>query len=182
MGNFTQLKMKYLKKLMKPYKLLILFLFTGCATISTMDNTAYVQCTSMKIEVIGIMDKATERWKYYATDIEAMNKHLAKTIEYEKHRPLNDITISMWKILWKMLNDSTTVSTYKYGLFPGWQKTTQDGFFAKWQKDDTLHRAFINEAELQIGEAFDLISELESKKIREDDKRIEGFIINGNTN
>ena len=71
-----------------------------------------------------------------------------KIIEYEKHRPKNQITAKMWELL----NDSTA---HLYG-----------GFINRWRVQKKLGAAFIQNQKIIVGKAFDQIAELESGKIK----------------
>ena len=152
----------------KKYLVFLLFL-SSCATISGFDQYSYTQTTSVKIDVLKLMDKSNEPYTNHLKNIEEVNTKLLKNIEYEKHRPKNMITISMYNILWKLINDTTTIHgagvDFKHGFFPEWQK-----------QDSIKSKSFITEAENQVAEGFDLIAELESKKIKQSDEGISRFL------
>lgn len=160
------------KFIMKPILnliiLLIIFFIYGCATMSTFNQYAYTQATSVKVDVENLMDKATEPYTIHLTDIENVNIELQKNIEYEKHREKNNVSIQMYNILWRMINDTTTIHSGKVDF--------KHGFFPQWQKKNMLSTTFINNAKAQINTAFDLIAEFESKKIKSSDFSISSFL------
>ena len=147
----------------------------GCKPlIATYDQYAYTQTTSLKVDVLNLMDKATELYADHSKDVEDVNTELMKNIEYEKHREKNQITIAMYNILWKLLNDSTTITVgttkFKHGFFEEWKRRKM------LQNNGKPDVAFIEEAKTQIGEGFDMIAELESRKIKPSDSNVQSFL------
>jgi hypothetical protein len=147
----------------------------GCKLlIASYDQYAYTQTTSLKVDVLNLMDKATESYTDHSKDVEDVNTELMKNIEYEKHREKNQITIAMYNILWKLLNDSTTITVgptkFKHGFFEEWKSRNA---LQSHGKPDV---AFIEEAKTQIGEGFDMIAELESRKIKPSDSNVQSFL------
>jgi hypothetical protein len=132
-------------------------LFSQCKTISGFDQYAYAQGTALKVDAINIMGKATKPYASQLAGIEDVSTRIEKAYEYEKHRPKNLFTVKMWEI----------VKSPDHNLF--------GGFIKRWKEKDTLSAAFINEAKKQVGEAFDMIVELESKKIKSDDPGVSSF-------
>ncbi|NOW93398.1 hypothetical protein [Mucilaginibacter sp. SG564] len=129
--------------------LLPLCLFLGCSsTISTFDQTAYTQVTSLKVDALDLMDKATENYTSHESEVKALQLNIDKAIEYDKHRPHNEITTQMWTIL----NDP---QGHLFG-----------GFLVKWKKDGKCNATYIVDKKKQISNSFDQIAELESKKIK----------------
>jgi hypothetical protein len=139
---------------MKPVRSLIklilpLVLLFGCSpTISTFDQTAYMQVTSLKVDALDLMDKASESYTTHESDVKTLQLKIDKAIEYDKHRPHNEITTKMWTIL----NDP---DAHLFG-----------GFLVKWKHDGKCGAAYIADKKKQIGFSFDQIAELESKKIK----------------
>ena len=147
----------------------IIFCFCGCAaTISQFDQYAYTQTTSVKVDVLNVMDKAIDPYASHATDVDRVNTELMKNIEYEKHRAKNQITIDMYNIMWKLLNDNTSITIGR--------DTFQHGFFPRWQNKSKLDTTFIGQAKIQVGEGFDMIAELESKKIKPSESKVQSFL------
>lgn len=124
------------------------WLFAACSTISTYDQAAYEHATSAKAETLALMDKATNSYSSQAKDITALKLTLDKAYEYDKGRPLNQVTIALWD---KLLDP---------------QHDLLGGFLRDWKEDGTESVTAIAEKKKQIGEGFDLISGLESKKIK----------------
>lgn len=116
--------------------------------ISTFDQAAYSQVTSLKVDALYLMDKSTENYTTHEAEVTALQLEVSKAIEYDKHRPHNTITNKMWDIL----NDPD-------GHLLG-------GFIVKWKKDGKESQTYITEKKKQISESFDQIAELESKKIK----------------
>jgi hypothetical protein len=147
--------------------LLTAILFAGCATISPFDQYAYVQVTSVKVDVLDLMDKSGEPYANHEKAVEEVNSKLFKIIEYEKHRPKNQITIKMWD---KLIRIDSLGRVDETTMIPSYWK--------KWKKDGKEGKFFIEEAKGQVGTGFDLIAELESNKIKAADAKVSSFISN----
>ena len=101
---------------------LLAIVFCGCGHyISTYDQSTYTQATSLKVDVLNLMDESTEPYAAHAKEVDAVVLNLRKAIEYEKHRPKNDITIKMWS----MMLDSTA------------QKGIVGSYVASWKQSET---------------------------------------------
>lgn len=120
----------------------------GCATISTYSETAYQQATSLKVDSLALMGKATGPYAQHQAEVEALRLKLDKAYEYAKGLPKNEITARQWEIL----KDPN-------GQLLG-------GFLARWQQKSTLSPDFIAEAQIDVRNAFDQIIKLESGKIK----------------
>ena len=103
------------KIIIKTKGLMVLFfilLFSSCATtISSFDQQAYIQTTSVKVDALNLMDSAKEDgYNNHIQAFQALQTNLKKIYEYEKNRPKNEITIKLWdKLLDKnghLLGDS----------------------------------------------------------------------------
>jgi hypothetical protein len=125
-----------------------IIVFSCNPIISTFDQAAYSQVTSLKVDALYLMDKSTEDYATHETEVTALQLKVSKAIEYDKHRSHNTITNKMWDIL----NDP---DGHLFG-----------GFIVKWKKDGKENQTYITEKKKQIGESFDQIAELESKKIK----------------
>lgn len=123
-------------------------LLTGCATISRFDQYAYTQTTSLKVDVLSVMGRATESYPMHQAQAVNVKTSLDKMYEYEKNRPKNAVSQKMWSVL----TDSTG---HLYG-----------GFIKRWEKEDKLDTAFIRISKELVGQSFDQISQLESGKIK----------------
>ena len=142
-----------MRQLIKSKYLLIIALFTmSCAsTISLFDQFSYKETISAKVEALALMDKATQDYDSQKESMESVLKAMNKVYEYEKNRPKNVETTKMWEIL----------------LDPN--KKLFGGFLEKWKVDTTESQAFIDQAKKQVEDAFDIIIDLENKKIKPED-------------
>jgi len=129
-----------------------LSIICGCKlftpTISAYDQYAYTQTTSLKVDVLNMMDSAIDDYQSHIKTIIIIKTNIQKLYEYEKNLPKNDITLKQWQIL----TDST-------GHLLG-------GFMVRWKKEKKLHKAFVDDEKQIISDSFDQIAELESKKIK----------------
>jgi hypothetical protein len=123
----------------------------GCSTISVFDQYAYTQTTSLKVDALALMGKATKEAAAHNEAIEQLTIKIDKAYEYEKGRPKNEITTRMWDVLKSP------------------ERNLLGGFVKRWREKGKLSQAFIEESKELVAEAFDLISSLESQKIKPDD-------------
>ncbi|ADQ79028.1 conserved hypothetical protein, secreted [Paludibacter propionicigenes WB4] len=128
--------------------LVIIVTLAACATISSFDQYAYVQTTSLKVDALNTMQLATTDYTANEKTVQELQTKLQKAYEYEKNRPKNEITLKLWTIL---LNPE--------GHLLG-------GFIHRWEKDKKLNAIFIQEEKKIVGDAFDQIAGLESQKIK----------------
>ncbi len=125
---------------------LLICLLSGCSsTIALYDQYAYKQVTSLKVDALDLMNSADQNFGDHQKDIHALDVLFRKAVEYEKHRPNNDIIIKMWSEIYDP------------------QLNLYGGFIARWQRKDKLEPAFIEEQKEIVGLAFDQIAELQSK-------------------
>ena len=124
------------------------FLLFACSSISHFDHYAYVQNISLKVEALNLMDLAVTDYTNNVREIKALDLQMQKAFEYEKNRPKNEITTTMWE---KLRDPSKNL----YG-----------GFMVKWQNEKTLSLGFVTNAKDLVSDAFDQILQLESKKIK----------------
>lgn len=125
----------------------------GCTpAISPFDQYAYTHTTSIKVDAMNVMDMAVEDYKDHKKEIAAVLTEMQKAYEYEKNRQKNDITVTMWQTM-----------IDKQGKLFG-------GFISFWEQQNIANKklniAFIENQKQSIGEAFDQIAQLESKKIK----------------
>ena len=138
-------------KAYKPYVqlLLLLLFFTACTPlISRYNEYAYQQTTSLKVDVMQVMDMAVDSFSLHKKELAALQLKVDKAYEYEIHRPKNQVTIDMWQLL----KDPN--------------KNLLGGYLKYWKQHEKLDTIFIQEAKQQVGAAFDKIAELESGKIK----------------
>ncbi|MFT4024932.1 MAG: hypothetical protein QM664_14235 [Flavihumibacter sp.] len=121
---------------------------TGCVTTAPYDQYVYAQTTGLKVDALKLMAKAGREYSTQKEAVEKFTDAWDKIYEYELHRRNNGIRINMWNLL----RDP--------------QRHLLGGFLARWQKESTLSETFISEAKIQVGKAFDQLSELESGKIK----------------
>ena len=130
------------------FVLSILILIASCASTSHYDQYVYTQTTSIKVDALNVMDLATEDYSLHQQEVKQAITNIDKTYEYERNRKNNSITIK----LWDKLKDTSG------HLFAG--------FVKRWKNEGKLRPVFIQESKKQVGEAFDIIAQLESKKIK----------------
>ena len=140
----TTLSMKLTKQL--PLLIILTFLLQACTTIGPFSETAYKMATSLKVDSLALMDKATESYTTHQKEVEILKLDLSKAYEYAKGRPLNEDSTKQWAIM----------------IDP--DRNLVGGFMKRWAAEGTLGHGFIEEAKKEIGENFDRISELESGK------------------
>jgi hypothetical protein len=138
------------------------FFLTGCnkGLIATYDQYAYTQTTALKVDVLNLIDKSTESYSKHVTEVEAVTSDLKKILEYEKHRPLDGITLRMWQ---KMIDE-----TGEGGIVGRYLKD--------WKEHDKKLPDMANEYKGQVAEGFDMIAELETKKIKSSDSKVQTFL------
>jgi len=127
---------------------LLLLAFTACSYIAPYNQYAYEQATSLKVDALALMDKATEPYASHAADVQNLETQIEKAYEYVKGIPKNELTTKQWQLL----KDPD-------GHLLG-------GFLSRWKSKSTLSAAFIKEAEGLVSDAFDTIIGLESGKIK----------------
>ncbi len=127
---------------------ILLLIYSSCSSITSFDQYAYAQTTSVKVDALNVMDLAKENYDTNKVAAQDLKTKLQKVYEYEKNRPKNEITIKLWD---KLLDPE--------GHLLG-------GFLVRWEKEKTLGKAFISEEKKLVAGAFDQISGLESKKIK----------------
>ena len=120
----------------------------SCAITAPYDQYVYAQTTGLKVDALKLMGKAEKPFTSQNEAVDKFTDQWDKLYEYELHRKNNGIRIQMWALL----RDST--------------KNLMGGFLQRWKKENTLSPVFIDEAKIQVGKAFDQLSELESGKIK----------------
>jgi hypothetical protein len=128
--------------------MLFLLAFAACSTISTYDQTAYLQAVNTKVDALALMAKAVEPYTNYRNEVAQFLIELDKAYEYERGRPLNTDTIKQWNILRNPAGDLL------------------GGFLKEWKDEGKLLPVYVERKRAQIGTAFDQIIQLESGKIK----------------
>jgi len=91
------MKIIYLSASIRNLAILVFLLsITACATISSFDQHAYTQTTSLKVDAMNTMDLATDEYATHEKTVQELQTKLQKVYEYEKNRPRNEITLKMW--------------------------------------------------------------------------------------
>ena len=121
----------------------------GCAPqISQFSPIAYEHATSLKVDSLVLMDKATESYTDHEEKISELMNQVEKSYEFAKGRPHNEYSTIQWEIL----KDP--------------DRNLLGGFMKRWEDQGKLSPTFINEAKRLISDAYDTIIGLESRKIK----------------
>lgn len=127
----------------------LLALATGCApVIARFDQQEYSEAVSLKVDALALMDAAAEPYGQHEAEARALVVKLDKAYEYAQGKPLNELTAAQWRIL----------------KDPG--RHLLGGFLARWKKDFTLGRPYIDDKKKEVGAAFDQIIGLDSGKLK----------------
>jgi hypothetical protein len=123
-------------------------LLAACSTISTYDQTAYLQDVNTKVDALTLMGKATAPYVDHQNDVAVFQIELQKAYEYERGRPLNKTTLEQWDVLLDPNGDLLAA------------------FLKEWKESGKLLPVYIKRKQDQIGKGFDKIIQLESGKIK----------------
>lgn len=136
-----------------------LFFFSGCSTMVLFDQYSYKETIAAKVDALALMEKADEEYEEHREEAEEVFKDMQKIYEYERNRPKNVETTKMWEI---MLNP---------------ERNMYAGFMQKWENEGSMNPIFVEEASKQVEKGFDVIIDLESKKIKPEEANsiIDGF-------
>jgi len=148
--------MKYIvnKRLSIVWLILFSIAFSGCTLqIDKYDKVAYQNATSIKVDSLALMSRATEPYGKNEESVDALKIEVEKAYEYAKGRPKNEIVTKQWEIM----KDPN--------------RNLLGGFFSRWQKKEVLSKNFIAEAKINISLGFDQIIGLESGKIKPEDSK-----------
>lgn len=121
-----------------------LLFFNGC--MAKFDPIAFQQATTLKVESLLLMEKATGSYTRHEGEITALMLKVERAYEYASNKPRNKITANQWKIL----------------ADP--DRNLLGGFMKQWKEKDRLGDVFIEEAKKIITDAFDTIIDLEKGK------------------
>ena len=137
----------------------VVLLLSGCKPlITTYDPYSYTQLSTVKVDVLNVMSKATDEYSKHESEVEAVKVEVQKAYEYDTHKPKNEVMTEMWKFLQdRLLSDELEgIAGHQF----------KKGFFNKWKAENKQSQVFVDQASTQIiGPMFDLIMELESKKL-----------------
>jgi hypothetical protein len=126
----------------------ILLLMTfGCSQrISSFDQYAYTQTTSIKVDAHDVMQMASTDYMLHQKEVSDLDKEIRKIYEYDKNLPKNEKTVSQWDLLLDP----------KGGLL--------GAFLKQWKEQGQLDSVYVAEKVVQIGRGFDEIIYLEIGK------------------
>jgi len=134
--------------LLRPTTLFLTLLLAACSTIAPYDQEAYKTATGLKVDALVVMSSATESYSSHRAEVARFRIALDKAYEYDRNRPLNEITIKLWD---KLRNPD--------GDLLG-------GFLREWQEEGALRPKYVAHKKTQIAEGFDTLIQLESGKIK----------------
>ena len=119
---------------------------SACVPIASYDQHAYEQTTSLKVQSLDLMAKATEPYAGHESEVQALELRIREAYEYARHLPHNELTARQWQIV---------MNPDGHSLF---------GFFARWQSEGRLGGAFVKDAQGVVSDDFDQIIGLEMGK------------------
>jgi len=134
-----------------PVTFLFFLALVGCALITAYDPTSYKIATDLKAEALLLIEKAKDPPGPHAAAIDNLRLKLRQAYEYEKGKgDRNRFTSEQWAIL----SDPN-------GALLG-------GFLKKWETENRGQSpAFLEGVSKNIGQAFDEIIKLESRKVKD---------------
>ena len=130
---------------------LILLCLVSCSSLRTaiFDQYSYQKTVDIRVETEALLNNAVEPYTTYQEKAEALLLDARKVMEYEKHKPDNETTYRMWKLI--LDSDANLLA----------------GLIRRWEEQTTLSPTFTTEAVLQVNKALDLILKFEMKKDRQ---------------
>jgi hypothetical protein len=135
-----------------PIRYLISLLFISflyaCITTAPFSETSYEQATSLKVESLQLMDKATGSYTIHEKEVDDLMTKVEKAYEYAKGRPNNEISTQQWAIM----KDP--------------DRNLLGGFIRFWKEKVTLSAVFIKDQKKNVADGFDYIIKMESGKIK----------------
>lgn len=138
-----------MKKLRIIYSLCFMSIFLlSCEGLRTaaFDQYSYQKATEIKVEASILLENAVDPYSQHEEQVKALRTDLKKIIEYEKNKSYNDISLAMWQIL----SDE--------------EKNLLAGLLKRWENEQHLSAAFVQELKAQIMEAINLIIKYEAAK------------------
>lgn len=149
-SNFMlEIKKHYLRKntLLKLCSLLLLFLSSCSPLIAPYNEHIYRELASLKVETTTLVGKSNEEYSKHVSEVEDVDKDMNKLYEYMKGLPKNAESASMLK---KIIDGD--------GMW--------SGIKSHWKTKGQVKPDAAVEFQKAIGEGFDELIELESKKIK----------------
>jgi len=138
-----------MKKLKIIYSLCFMSIFLmSCEGLRTaaFDQYSYQKATEIKVETANLLENAVKPYAQHEEEVNALRTDLQKIIEYEKNKSYNDISLAMWEIL----SDE--------------EKNLLAGLLKRWEEEQQLSPAFVQESKAQVMEAINLIIKYEAAK------------------
>jgi len=136
---------------------LVTYAAVSCApSIALFNERAYDQATTLKVEALALMEKATEPFADHEEAVEALQIKVDAAFEYARGRPKNELSARQWEVM----RDP--------------ERNLLGGFLSRWRQQGSLGAAFVTEAARLVADAFDQIIGLESGKIRPADANLIG--------
>jgi len=129
-------------------------LLSACATISPFSPRAYELATSLKVDSLALMSKASEPFSTHRAAVEHLKLDIDKAYEFARGRPKNETSTEQWAVLRDPNRDLL------------------GGFLRRWEQapNGKLNPVIVKEMRGNIADAFDAIIQLESGKRRADGK------------
>lgn len=122
---------------------IVVLILSSCTKVPTYDKVAYEKATSLKVDSLKIMDKATNNYSTQKKDVDSLKTNLLKAYEYAKGRPNNQLVTNQWAIL---------INPKRHMI---------GGFLTRWENKKKLSKVVITEAKQQVTSGFDKVIALE---------------------
>jgi hypothetical protein len=153
--------MKTITTFKKSFSVVIIgfVLLTSCNALKTAlyDQHSYEQAISLKVEALDLMKDAVNPFADYKTEVNDFLKEFEKLTEYEKNKPNNELSYKMLELIGNK------------------DKNLLGGFLKRWEDKSKLSSVFIELAQEQVKDAFEILIKYEGKKDKEE---ITSFISN----
>jgi hypothetical protein len=114
-------------------------LLTNRTRLSYLDEKLYVDATSLKVESLTLLNKATTPYSEHEKEVTALLLQIEKAYEYAKGQPGKETAAKLWEIL----KDPN--------------RNSLGGLIKRWQVKGTLNPVFLVEAKQLIADSFDSI-------------------------
>jgi hypothetical protein len=136
-----------------PRGLLVLVLAAtlgGCmGTIAHYNPIAYQNATSLKVECLAVIAKASEPYDGHKAEAEQVQANLDKAYEFAKGLPKNQVVTKQWEIIRDPKQQSA------------------GGVLAMWKETGKVSPDFAKEAGAKVAQQFDQLIVLEGAKIQD---------------
>jgi hypothetical protein len=122
------------------------FLIACAPLIADYSLEAYKNATSLKAEVLALVDKSAEKFSVHKKDVESTTTRINAAYEFAAGQAKNEIVAGQWALL----RDP--------------QGPLYGGVISTWRAQTTLSPAYREEKKRQLSDAFDSIICVESNK------------------